>query len=386
MEYFGCIINAGSRDEASGYEGLAHFVEHTIFKGTKKRRSNQILNRIECIGGELNAYTTKEETVIYSISPFGHLRRSVELIYDIIVNSCFPENEIKKEKLVVDEEILSYLDTPSEDIYDKFDSYIFKNSSLEHNILGSKSTLANFNTEICRNWVIQKFIPCNSVLFYSGKATPRKVLKVIESYFCSILSIDTTADRKEPIKNPIFHHNIKIPSLHQSHCVLGLRIPSLYSSQRPLYTLISNFLGGQSMNSLLNMELREKRGLVYTIESSIITYTDCGLLTIYYGCDPNENDYCLEIIRRTLNNLVKNGIKSSKLKAVKRQFIGQMSLSYENHEQNILSQARSMLHLNKMFTLSDNISIIENITLEDINRIIDSFKFDSFSSLIMNNQ
>lgn len=377
------LINAGSRDELPDQEGLAHFVEHTIFKGTSKRKSWHILNRMERVGGELNAYTTKEETAVYSIFPFGYLKRAAELISDIVRNSSFPEAEIKKEKSVVEEEILSYLDSPADDIYDKFDSYVFAGSSLSHNILGNTESLNKLNSPECSSWLESKFTPSRSVLFYLGKTEARKVFRILTQEFGSFERSNTEPFRISPPQNTRFETTIVHPSLHQNHNLLGIRIPGIFSEKRPTFALLSNILGGPGMNSLLNIELREKLGLVYTIETSLVSYTDCGLLTIYYGCDQREQARCDEVIRRTLDRFVKNGMTSNKLRAAKRQFIGQMVLSYDNNEQNILSSARSMLHKNKVYSIADNVELIEEINLDDLMEIASSLGFDSFSRLTL---
>ncbi|MCH5319086.1 MAG: insulinase family protein [Paramuribaculum sp.] len=383
VEYFGMFINAGSRDEPKGYEGLAHFVEHTIFKGTERRKSTYILNRIENIGGELNAYTTKEETAIYTISPYGNLKRAVTLVSDIISNSIFPENEIRKEKFVVEEELLSYLDTPAEDIYDKFDSFAFKGSSLAHNILGSDDSLKRFNRELCLQWLATKFTPRRSVLFYMGRENSRKVFNLISEHFANLDRNEETIYRKKPANVIHFHETIGLNSLHQCHNLFGMRVPGIYSEKRPALALISNLLGGPGLNSILNIEMREKRGLVYSVESSLSSYTDCGLLTIYYGCDRSEEERCKEILRKTLDKIHQKGLSEAQVNAAKRQFIGQMILSHENHEQHVLSSARSMLHKNIVYSLEENIGLIKSIDRDCIMEILEDIKFDNLSSLTM---
>lgn len=383
VEYFGVSVNAGSRDEMTDHQGLAHFVEHTIFKGTERRRSWHILNRMESVGGELNAYTTKEETVVYSIFPYGNLERAIDLISDILVNSNFPKTELRKEKSVVEEEILSYLDSPADDIFDKFDEEIFSGSSLSHNILGSIDTLDRIDSELCQWWLNTKLLGAKSVIFYMGKSAPKGVLKKVEKYFGRIQKHHSESIRQVPKENTVFNKTVTYQSLHQCHNIFGIRIPGLKSSIRPAYALISNILGGPGMNSALNLEMREKRGLVYTVDASLVSYTDCGLMTIYFGCDPREENKSKDIFRRTLDELASEGLSSVKLSKAKRQFVGQMTLSYENHEQNVLSAARSVLHKDCIYTFQDNIDLINAITLDEINEILSSMKSDSFSCLTL---
>lgn len=365
VEICGVCIGAGSRDELENEHGLAHFVEHTIFKGTKKRRSGHIINRMEAVGGELNAYTTKEETVVYSIFPAGNLSRAAELIGDLCANSCFPDSELNKEREVVADEIDSYLDSPSEAVYDDFEDLIFAGSPLGHNILGTTESLAHFDSKACRDFVGRNYRADNMVAFYSGPRSADTVFRVLEKYF-SIIPAGVSKPlvaAVPPFNKPIDKTHV-IPS-HQAHCVIGARVGSYFSDDRYATAILVNMTGGPGMNSLLNVELRERRGLVYSVESSTALFSDCGVMTVYYGCDPHDSCRCSELVMNTFETLATR-LTANKLEAAKKQYLGQLLISSENRENSILSAARSMLWRRSVISPAETVEAIKQLSVSDV--------------------
>lgn len=356
------VVNAGSRDETPHEFGLAHFVEHTIFKGTRKRRSWHIVNRMESVGGELNAYTTKEETVIYTVFPKGSLLRAVELCADLVSASVFPEKELEKEREVVKDEISSYLDSPSESIFDDFDERIFAGSRMSHNILGTPENIGSFTSASCRQWIDRWYSPGNIVLFYTGTTNEKRLNDLIEKHFGFFNHPFTANDRLVPETNPRFDITVE-KNLHQMHTIAGIRVPGIKSDMRPAFSLLVNMIGGPGMNSILNFEMREKRGLVYSVDASSALYSDCGLLSIYYGCDPEDSDKCRDILCRSLERIPR-GITRRKLESAKKQLIGQLALARQNNENNAISAGRQILYFGYVATPQQCAEEIIRITPE----------------------
>ena len=365
-EHCGVDVRAGSRDERPEHYGLAHFVEHTIFKGTMRRRSWHILNRMERIGGELNAYTTKEETVVYTTYPAGHLERAVDLVADLVENSQFPTVEIDRERQVVADEIDTYLDIPSEGIFDDFDELIFAGSPLAHPILGSRESIDRLTTDVCRNYLDEYYTPANMVFFYSGPEKPDHVVRVASRCF-----------RKDPHGSLIPRSGptppvppkadvVKEIGTHQAHTVLGARIHDMYSPRRHAMALLTNILGGPGMNSLLNVALRERRGLVYTVDASASLLSDAGLFTIYYGCDTGDVDRCRRIIEGIIEKQASECMTQRHLEEARRQYIGQLTLASTNTEQRALSMARAMLFRGEVIPSARHLEAIRAITPADL--------------------
>ena len=361
VEYCGLAVDAGSRDERCGEEGLAHFVEHTIFKGTLRRRSYHIINRMESCGGELNAFTTKETTVVYSIFPTGNLDRAAELIADLVVNSQFPMREIAREREVVLDEVASYLDMPSEAVYDDFEDLLFAGSAMGHNILGSRSTVERFTPADCRNYLSRFYTAPNMVFFYLGPEKPEKVWRVVERRFSELDSTSAALRRVTPPAVARFDTVRRLEGGHQAHTVAGCRLPGLHSALNPAIQLLVNHVGGPGMNSLLNVQLREKRGLVYTVEASSARFTDCGELTIYMGCDREDLTNCRHIVNDTLQRLADEGVTDRQLAAMKRQFLGQMAVGGENRESVAIAIGRRMLHFPSVLTDAEARALIESV-------------------------
>lgn len=368
VEYCGLAVNIGSRDEAPHHHGLAHFVEHTIFKGTDHRRSWHIINRMEAVGGELNAYTTKEETLLYSIFPKGNLSRAVDLISDLVSHSRFPQIEIEHERAVVIDEINSYLDTPSEAIFDDFEDLLFSGSSLGHNILGTTTTINSFTPEVCHDYLATHYTPGNMVFFYMGPASPDKVFKTIERYFGHLSHPTKPLSRKEPTLLPAFDHQNKIDT-HQCHTIIGARIPGMYDRRRHAIALFTNILGGPGMNSLLNIALRERRGYVYNVDASSTLFTDCGYMAIYFGCDPDDLNACRRVTNNLLEDLASSPMKPRALDAAKKQYLGQIVVGSENREQVAISTGRAMLYHGKVSNAEDIISRIKDLSTDDMMEI-----------------
>lgn len=365
VEHCGVAINAGSRDESAAQYGLAHFVEHTIFKGTDRRRSWHILNRMEAVGGELIAYTTKEETLLYSTFPAGNLRRATELISDLVTNSRFPTAELDKERLVVADEIDSYLDVPSEGIFDRYEELIFAGSAMAHNILGDKCTLDNFTSEVCRNYLETFYTPGEMVFFYSGPEKPDRVFKIADTYFKDLTRQDVARQRSIPPIVTRFNEHEKIDS-HQAHTVMGARVCGMKDPDRYRMALLTNMLGGPGMNSILNVVLRERRGLVYTIDASTAMMSDTGLFTIYFGCDVEDVGKCTGLVERTMGDLLTDLLTSKRVEDAKKQYAGQLIVASVNSEQTAINVARSVLYRGSAMTRDEVADAIRSVTHQDV--------------------
>lgn len=365
--YCGVAVRAGSRDEdtASGQDGLAHFVEHTIFKGTKKRRAWHILNRMEAVGGELNAFTTKEDTVIYTAFPRNNAARAMELVADLVINSVFPQAELDKERDVVCDEIDSYLDSPADAVYDDFEDMIFRGTPLGHNILGTKDTVQTFNTTQCRGWLDRFYTTGRSVLFYAGAEGPDKFHARAQSLF-SGLPQGPAAIATSINFNPEVCTRHRVIDSHQCHTVCGLALPSPNRHERTTLALLSNILGGPGMNSLLNLEMRERRGLVYNVETSTAFFSGAAQFTIYYGCDPSDAAQCRKIVDSTMARVADGYISERRLAAAKKQYLGSLILANENNENRAIANARATLAYGKALTSDEIASDILSVSTNDI--------------------
>ena len=325
-ECCGITFNSGSRDEiAESDHGLAHFVEHTIFKGTSRRSGSYVLNRMEAVGGELNAFTTKEETTVYSLMPSGNFRRATRLIGELAADSSFPEKGLTLERDVVCDEIDSYLDSPAEAAYDLFDEMVFAGNPIAHNILGRKDTVLAFTGERCRRYLHDRFTADNGVYFYLGPEDPEKVFREAERAFAPLQLRAMESPRVAP-EVCLPEVSVRDNGSHQCHTVMGTAIGGLHASDRLVTALAVNILGGPGMNALLNLALRERNGLVYTVEASTALYSDCGLMTIYFGCDHSDLDRCRKLVGRTLDRFADKPLTERQLSAYKRQYLGQLTL------------------------------------------------------------
>lgn len=382
VEYCGLAIDAGSRDDGIHREGLAHFVEHTIFKGTDRRRPWHILNRMESIGGELNAYTTKEYTMLYSVFPKGHLQRAADLLADLVAYSRFPDAELCKEREVVADEIDTYLDMPSDAIFDDYEDIMFAGSALGHNILGNEKSLSAFTSQMCREYISRYYVPGNMVFFYQGPGRPDKVMAIADKYFSVLNHEDLEKGREVPPTMAPFDEVRDIAS-HQSHCITGVRIPGFYSPHRHALSLWTNMLGGPGMNSLLNVALREKRGLVYSVEASSQCFTDSGMFTVYFGCDSKDVSRCRRVADEVIKRTLTGPLSEKKLEAAKRQYIGQMTVSFDNSEQTALGSARAVLYHGTALSLEQMSHNIDSVTVDDMRSAADLLMSCPFSTLLM---
>ncbi len=346
VAYCGYAIDAGTRDEADNEQGLAHFVEHLIFKGTRKRRAWHILNRMEHVGGDLNAYTNKEETVIYSTFLAEHFGRALELMTDIVFHSTFPTHEIEKEVEVILDEIQSYEDTPSELIFDEFEEIVFKGHPLGRNILGNPAQLKGFRTEDALRWVERFYRPTNMVFFVKGNIPFPKVVRMVEMATADIPYQPTENPRLSlPAYEPCseIHHK----DTHQAHVMLGARSYPAFDERRTGLYLLNNLLGGPGMNSRLNVSLRERKGLVYTVESNLISYTDTGTFSVYFGCDPKDVNTCVRLVHKELQRLCEQPLTGAQLRAAKKQIVGQIAVASDNFENQALDMGKTFLHYKK---------------------------------------
>lgn len=359
---FGFAVLAGSRNETSGLEGLAHFVEHTIFKGTTKRSSWHINNRMESVGGELNAFTTKTDTVFYTVFPNGQLARAVELLADLAINASFPDRELDKERGVVAEEIDSYRDQPADAVFDDFEDKIYVGTPYGHNILGTRKTIAGFDHDVCRSWLERFFCNENMVFFYAGRQGEARVRQLINRFF--------TVDKPRVDKLVQSTSSSSTPNhlrdTHQAHTVMGCRLPKLLFRERLALSLLTNMLGGPGMNSLLNIELRERRGLVYSVESSVSYWPDCATFTVYYGCDSSDNILCHNLVNEMINRLACEPLSPRALKAAARQYKGQMLIATQNITDHVIARARARLLHGSALSTEEIASAIDTLTPENL--------------------
>ena len=375
VAYCGFAVNAGTRDEAPEYYGIAHFTEHLLFKGTSKRKSGHIINRMENVGGELNAYTTKEETIIYSIFLREHFERAFELLSDLVFNSRFPENEIEKEREVILDEINSYKDNPSELIFDEFENLLFSGNEMGHNILGEPETLVNTDAKALLEFYRSFYQPCNMVFFSMGKIPFKQILKLAGKYLDNIPVSKQVELKRHAPQSILPQYKIDDKDLYQKHIMIGSKAYNLFDEKRTSLFLLNNILGGPGMNSRLNLSLREKSGLVYSVESNITSYTDTGVFAIYFGCDPKSAEKCISLVHKELKKLRETKLTDIQLSTAQKQLKGQLGIANENKENISLSMGKSFLHRNhydsleKIYQKIDNLSAIQ--LLETANEIFD---------------
>lgn len=367
--YCGLAIKVGTRDERDDELGMAHFVEHLLFKGTKKRRGFHIINRLETIGGSLDAYTTKEETFIYAAIPTIYFERAVELLSDVFFNSTFPENEIEKEIDVVLDEIQSYNDSPSELIYDEFETMIFKNSPLGRNILGNEAMLQSFTQKKVKVFFERNYTPNKVVFFSLGDVDFEKVIRLTEKYFSVGIVLPEEDFLKEQQSVYLPQRVVRQKDTFQTHCVIGNRAYAFNDRKRLPLFLLNNILGGPNLNSRLNLLVREKHGLVYTIESEFNSYSDTGVFSIYFGCDLKHRERSIRLVEKELQHLRETQFKEKQLIAYKRQLLGQLLLNSQNRESLALSMAKSFSNFNHFDELDEVQRKFDLITAEQINEV-----------------
>ena len=348
--YCGYQINAGTRNEEPGEEGLAHFCEHVTFKGTERRKAWHILNCLESVGGDLNAYTNKEGTVYYSAILKEHIARAVDLLSDIVFHSVYPQAEIDKEVEVICDEIESYNDSPAELIYDEFENILFKGSPLGHNILGTAEQVRAFKTEDALRFTQKLYRPDNAIFFAYGDIDFKKLVRLLQRALADDESVVNLAEEKLPKNYPSVGDGIAGQTIvmqkntHQAHVMIGTQAYDVNDDRRmPLY-LLNNMLGGPGMNAKLNLALREHNGLVYTVESTMVSYGDTGTWSIYFGCDEHDVKRCLRLVRKELDKFMQKPLSDAQLKAAKKQIKGQIGVACDNRENFALDFGKSFLH------------------------------------------
>jgi len=374
------FINAGTRDEKKEELGLAHFIEHTLFKGTKNRRSYHILNRLDSVGGDLDAYTTKEYTCIHASFLPEYFDRALELISDIVKNSVFPPRELEKEKEVIIDEIRSYEDSPADQIYDDFEAQVFHTHPLGNQILGDPKSVRSLNKQKVENYMERLYTAPNMVLSCASPFTETRLKKKVEKYF-SDLSADKAKLKRTAFQHDTFQKVSKNRNGAQTHCMIGRAVFGMQDPNRIPFILLNNILGGPAMNSILNMKVRERFGYAYNIESNYTIYSDSGLFSIYLGTDQKHLGKCLSAIHKELKLLRTKKLSVNKLHLAKQQLKGQISLGRENLLNVMLSNGRSILYTNQIRSLESIFGQIDQITdtlLMDLaNEYLNEKHFDS---------
>ena len=422
--YCGYQINAGTRNEEPGEEGLAHFCEHVTFKGTERRKAWHILNCLESVGGDLNAYTNKEGTVYYSAILKEHIARAVDLLSDIVFHSVYPQAEIDKEVEVICDEIESYNDSPAELIYDEFENILFKGSPLGHNILGTAEQVRAFKTEDALRFTRKLYRPDNAIFFAYGDIDFKKLVKLIQkalgecpkgrelacSADCKSAETPTeeriaeetptgetpteemeAGDANHKVQSSKFNVQSKVAgqtivmqkNTHQAHVMIGTRAYDVNDDRRmPLY-LLNNMLGGPGMNAKLNLALREHNGLVYTVESTMVAYGDTGTWSIYFGCDEHDVKRCLRLVRKELDKFMQKPLNDAQLKAAKKQIKGQIGVACDNRENFALDFGKSFLHYGWEKNVDRLYEQVDEITATQIQAVAQElFDKDRLTTLI----
>ena len=425
--YCGYQINAGTRNEEPGEEGLAHFCEHVTFKGTERRKAWHILNCLESVGGDLNAYTNKEGTVYYSAILKEHIARAVDLLTDIVFHSVYPQAEIDKEVEVICDEIESYNDSPAELIYDEFENIIFKGSPLGHNILGTAEQVRSFKTEDALRFTKKLYRPDNAIFFAYGDIDFKKLVRLLQRALAddesgklaeegshadfaddADFSGDTgisegrdsentqmsqapqmtqisreAMDSRDSMDSPAGQTIVMQKNTHQAHVMIGTRAYDVNDDRRmPLY-LLNNMLGGPGMNAKLNLALREHNGLVYTVESTMVAYGDTGVWSIYFGCDEHDVKRCLRLVRKELDKFMLKPLSEAQLKAAKKQIKGQIGVACDNRENFALDFGKSFLHYGWEKNVDRLYEQVDEITAEQIQAVAQElFDKDRLTTLI----
>jgi predicted Zn-dependent peptidase len=384
--HFAILVHAGTRDEEKGKEGLAHFIEHTVFKGTRKRNVFQLLSRLDAVGGELNAFTSKEETCIYGSFHRRYLVRAIELIADIVQNATFPAAELEKEKTVIVEEIRSYLDSPAEQIFDDFEQQVFGKHPLAHSILGTEDSLKNIKRKDVVEFIQRYYHPRNMVCCVTGPYQMQDVVDSVSRYFNQLPNKGELPVRKKPMR----YHAQTITltrNFHQTHCIIGASAYSTHHPKRVPLTLLMNILGGPAMNAKLHLLIREKYGLAYTIDAGYTTFMDAGLAHIYLGTEPDNLECCLDLVNREIKKFSVKKISSWALRSAQIQYEGQLTMAEENKLSVLLAVGRQLLQYNKTTTLAEMCKNIRSIRPEQIQEVANEILHpDHLSHLIYNGQ
>ncbi|MBR1878772.1 MAG: insulinase family protein [Paludibacteraceae bacterium] len=375
VAYIGVMVGAGTRDERPGENGMAHYIEHCVFKGTAHHSARHIIHAIEGIGGEINAYTTKEETTFYAAILAEHVQLTLHLIAEMVTEPAFKKEETDKERMVIIDEIESYNDSPSELIYDDFESLVFAGTPLAMPILGTKKTLRNISAkpEYPKQWMAQHYTPDRMVVFCQGNLKPEKIFRLAEKEFSSLARVNPTEVRPATVsrrssitKLPEQYEAHYRKHTHQIHAMLGgLAYPLGHENQLPMF-LLNNILGGGSLNSRLNLSLREAKGLVYTVESAYTPLSDTGYWSVYWACEPEHYSFSLSLVRQELDKLAATPLTESALRHALQQLRGQMAVSAQNQENSALAMAKSVLYFGQAPEWQDT---YEKVARTDVSRL-----------------
>ena len=374
------IINSGSRDEGDQQMGLAHFIEHLIFKRTEKRNTNQILTRLESVGADLNAYTTKEYTCVHASFLNPYLDRTLELFNDIVFHSVFPEDEMEKEKGVILDEITSYLDQPEEAINDDFEDMLFAGHPMGRNILGTPETVNRLSQSDIREFIKENYKTNEIVIAVFGNYSFNKLIKIGSKHFESVPANFSDKKRFAPVSNPLQHLLVN-KQIMQAHCMLGTQAYSLHHPYKAGLLLLNNMLGGTGMSSILNLQLREKYGIAYTIETNYSPLSDTGIFALYFGTDKEKVEKATNLIFKEFKKFRENPLTEIQLQKAKNKFIGQIALGEENRIGLIIAMAKSLIDYNKIDDLETVFNKIRAVTTADManiaNEILDENKLSS---------
>lgn len=365
VAHLSLMVNTGMRDEAANENGLAHFIEHMLFKGTKKRRAYHVLSCLENVGGELNAYTTKEETCIHASFLKDYYNKAIELISDVAFNSLYPENELEKEKEVILDEINSYLDSPAEEIYDDFENNLYKGHEMGRNILGTRELVEGFSRNDLCNFLKNNYSTDRIVIATIGDIPFEKFKNKIIAHFGDYKRYNTEYHRNRFIQLPTFNV-VQERNSHLSHCMIGGLAYPVENEKKMHMVLLNNILGGPGMNSRLNLNIREKYGFAYTIESQYNAYSDTGNFSIYMGVDPHSLDKAVDLVFKELAKLKNIKLGTVQLSNAKNQLVGQLALSGESGLGELLAMTRDAFYKDEIEPLSETIRKIRNLKSEDI--------------------
>jgi predicted Zn-dependent peptidase len=375
------IINSGSRDEKENEGGLAHFIEHLIFKRTEKRSTNQILTRLENVGADLNAYTTKEYTCIHASFLNPYLDRTIELFNDIVFHSTFPEEEMEKEKSVILDEIASYLDQPEEAIYDDFEDLVFAGHPLGKNILGTTESVNQLSRQDIKNFISANYHTDKIVIAVLGNYTLDKVVKTGSKYYAEVPGNLHHENRSAPQSTVAVHQTFQKP-ITQAHTILGAKAYSLYHPYKTGLLLLNNIICGTGMSSILNLQLREKHGIAYSIESSYSPLSDTGIFTLYFGTDKEKVDRALSLIYKEFKKIREKPLTEIQLQKAKNKFIGQIALGEENRIGLIISMAKSLIDYDRIDSLATVFEKIEAVSTREMAAIADEMLEEKNLSLL----
>ncbi|MCJ8288519.1 MAG: insulinase family protein [Crocinitomicaceae bacterium] len=382
VAHLGVMVHAGSRFEQPNEQGLAHFIEHCIFKGTKKRSAFDVFSDLDRVGGELNAYTNKEEISVHASFRKTHFSIAAELIGDILQNSTFPEKELKKEKEVILDEIMSYLDSPVERIYDEFEAHIYKGHSLGYNILGTKKSVKGFTREDILNYIDRLFTPKNMIVSFVGDVPESEVKLILETEFGSITGEGKAQLEPPVISIPPFHLREK-KSNYQIHTLVGGMAPSYNEDNRRAMTLLTNLLGGPALNSRLILSIREKHGYAYNVEANYTPYSDTGYWNIYLGTDKKYLKKAVKLIHVELEKLINEQLTKSEISEAKEQLKGHLALSLDSNLELMFSLGKSVLIFGKVDSMKEIYEQLDLISVEDVQKVAQRyFSADQLSELI----